>query len=289
VISAIDLPTIEVGQGFDNVVQWMTDNLEFFFDFVKNFLGWLIEDVVAGALHSVDPILLAVILAGIGVLARGWIFAVGTLIGFLLILTMPTTDLWEETIDTLALVLVSSLVAVVIAIPIGVLAARSRIVSPIVRPILDFMQTLPAFVYLIPAIFLFGTGVVPGSVATLIFAMPPGVRLAELGIRQVDSEMVEAGHAFGASPMSILTRIQLPLAMPTIMAGVNQVIMLSLSMVVIAGMVGAGGLGSLVYAGITRVDLVKGFEAGLAVVILAIYLDRLTSGLAARTSPHGGS
>ncbi len=146
------------------------------------------------------------------------------------------------------------------------------------------MQTMPAFVYLIPTLFFFSIGVVPGIVSTIVFAMPPGVRLTELGIRQVDKEMVEAGHAFGAPPRQILTRIQIPLAMPTIMAGVNQVIMLSLSMVVIAGIVGAGGLGGEVLSGITRLDLGKGFEAGVSVVILAIYLDRLTAALGARSA-----
>ncbi len=148
------------------------------------------------------------------------------------------------------------------------------------RPVLDFMQTMPAFVYLIPALILFGVGVVPGIVATIIFAMAPGVRLTELGIRGVDREIVEAGHAFGATPGRILRQIQLPLALPTIMAGVNQVIMLSLSMVVIAGMVGAGGLGQEVVAGAAAASTsALGFEAGLSVVILAIVLDRVTNAL----------
>jgi ABC-type proline/glycine betaine transport system permease subunit len=152
----------------------------------------------------------------------------------------------------------------------------------VVRPVLDFMQTLPVFVYLIPAVLLFDIGIVPGMVATIVFAMPPGVRLTELGIRQVDREMVEAGHAFGAPARQILGQIEVPLAMPTIMAGLNQVIMLALSMVVVAGMVGAGGLGAVVYLGITSMDMPLGFEGGIAVVILAMFLDRITSGLADR-------
>ncbi|MGO3886992.1 MAG: ABC transporter permease, partial [Mycetocola sp.] len=148
-----------------------------------------------------------------------------------------------------------------------------------IKPSLDFLQTMPAFVYLIPALILFRVGVVPGIVATIIFAMAPGVRLTELGIRGVDKEVVEAGQAFGATPGRILRQIQLPLAMPSIMAGVNQVIMLSLSMVVIAGMVGAGGLGGQVVAALNRIDVGLGFEAGLSVVIIAIFLDRLSASL----------
>jgi ABC-type proline/glycine betaine transport system permease subunit len=169
-----------------------------------------------------------------------------------------------------------------LSIPLGILAARSRIASAVLRPVMDLVQTMPAFVYLIPTLFFWGIGVTPGVVATIVFAMAPGVRLTELGIRQVDKEMVEAGHAFGARPGEILRGIQLPLALPTIMAGVNQVIMLSLSMVVIAGIVGAGGLGGVVYSGITRLDLGRGFEGGLGVVILAIFLDRVTAALGDR-------
>jgi ABC-type proline/glycine betaine transport system permease subunit len=189
--------------------------------------------------------------------------------------------------DTLALVLVASVLAIVFSVPLGILAAKSVVASNIIRPILDFMQTMPAFVYLIPALILFRVGVVPGIVATIIFAMAPGVRLTELGIRGVDREVVEAGQAFGASPWRILRQIQLPLAMPTIMAGINQVIMLSLSMVVIAGMVGAGGLGADVVASLNRIDVALGFEAGLAVVILAIFLDRLTAALGTGDTPLG--
>ncbi|MGN6753273.1 MAG: ABC transporter permease, partial [Intrasporangium sp.] len=223
---------------------------------------------------------LAVVLALIAWAASSWKLGLGTLVGMVLIVTM---DMWDEAMDTLSLVIVCSVVAMLFALPIGIGAARSARVARVVRPVLDFMQTLPVFVYLIPAVLLFGIGVVPGMVATIVFAMPPGVRLTELGIRQVDGEMVEAGHAFGARPRSILTGIQVPLAMPTIMAGVNQVIMLALSMVVVAGMVGAGGLGALVYQGITTMDMPLGFEGGIAVVILAMFLDRMTAGLAGRS------
>ena len=199
-----------------------------------------------------------------------------TVIGFALVLSM---DQWETMVQTMALVLVATVFAVAIAVPLGVLAALNSTVSALVKPIMDFMQTMPAFVYLIPAVTFFSIGVVPGIFATIIFALPPGVRMTELGIRQVDTETVEAGEAFGATRGQILRGIQLPLAVPTIMAGVNQVIMLSLSMAVIAGMVGADGLGKEVVQAISTQNLALGVEAGLAVVILAVFLDRLTAAL----------
>jgi glycine betaine/proline transport system permease protein len=184
--------------------------------------------------------------------------------------------LWVESVQTLAVVIVAATLAIVIGIPLGIFAARNEHARIVMRPLLDFMQTLPVFVYLIPAVFFFGIGVVPGAVATTVFAIPPAVRLTELGIRQVDSEVVEAAQAFGSRPRQILRDVQIPLAMPSIMAGINQVIMLALSMVVIAGMVGAAGLGAIVVRGVTELDIGAGFEGGLAVVILAVYLDRVT-------------
>ncbi len=207
---------------------------------------------------------------------RSWQMALGTALTFTLIVAM---DLWVPAMQTLSLVLVATLVALLIGIPLGIWSARNDTVRAILKPILDFMQTMPAFVYLIPAITFFSIGVVPGLVATVIFALPPGVRLTELGIRGVDSETVEAGHAFGATPGQILRGIQLPLATPTIMAGVNQVIMLALSMAVLAGIVGADGLGKIVVQSVSTVNLALGVEAGLGVVILAVFLDRVTAAL----------
>ena len=222
----------------------------------------------------------AVVLTLIALVVKGWLLAVGAALGFVLIFAM---NQWDNAVQTIALVLVASAIATLLAIPTGILAARSSVASAIVRPVLDFLQTMPAFVYLIPAIMLFRTGVVPGIIASIVFAMAPGVRFTELGIRQVDREVVEAGHAFGATPGRILRQIQLPLAMPTIMAGINQIIMLSLSMVVIAAMVGAPGLGQDVVTGLTGLRVGLGVEAGLAVVILAIYLDRVTAALGDRS------
>jgi glycine betaine/proline transport system permease protein len=184
--------------------------------------------------------------------------------------------------ETLAVVLVAAVLATAIGVPLGIWAAQQRGTSAVLRPVLDFMQTTPVFVYLIPAVFFFGIGVVPGIVATTIFSIPPAVRLTELGIRGVDAEVVEAAHAFGAHPRQILREIQLPMALPSIMAGINQVIMLALSMVVVAGLAGAGGLGSVVVQAVTQLDIAAGFEGGLAVVILAIFLDRVTAAFAQR-------
>ncbi|MEO7130487.1 MAG: proline/glycine betaine ABC transporter permease [Dermatophilaceae bacterium] len=268
-------PRINVGEWAETALDWLTANFEGLFDAVSTGTNWVI-DILNEVLLAPPPLLAIVIFALIAWLIRSWQFAVGTAIAFSLIAAM---DQWNNAMLTLALVLVATVVALVIAVPIGILAARNDAVSAIVKPLLDFMQTMPAFVYLIPAVIFFSIGVVPGVFATVVFSLPPGVRFTELGIRGVDAETVEAGHAFGATPRQILRGIQLPLATPTIMAGVNQVIMLALSMAVIAGMVGADGLGKEVVSAIATLNTPKGVEAGLGVVVLAIFLDRITAAL----------
>jgi glycine betaine/proline transport system permease protein len=203
----------------------------------------------------------------------GWRFAVFTLTSVAII---AGVRLWSDTAQTLALVLSATTFSLAVGLPLGIWAARSDRVDRVLRPVLDFMQTMPAFVYLIPAAMLFGLGTVPGTVATIIFSMPPAVRLTCLGIRQVPRELVEAGVAFGCTPRQLLFKVQIPIAAPSIMAGVNQNIMLALSMVVIASMIGAGGLGTVVLSGIQRLDVGLGFEGGIGVVLLAIVLDRIT-------------
>ena len=270
---------IPLGDWADSFVGWLTSALGGVFDL----LGALLRgsyDLVFPVLATPPFLVVAVVLAAAAFAAKGWRLAVGSLLGFAVI---RGVDQWDNAMASLALVLVASVIALAVGIPVGIWAARNARVSAAVRPVLDFMQTMPAFVYLRPAVVLFRVGVVPGLVATIIFALAPGVRFTELGIRQVDGEVVEAGHAFGATPGRILRQVQLPLALPTIMAGVNQVIMLALSMVVISGMVGAAGLGQDVVQALQRVDIGLGFEAGLSVVVLAMYLDRVTAALGDRS------
>lgn len=280
-----ELPRIPVGEWIDSAVDWLTDNVEWLFDLISDVLSWLV-DVLESLLLWPPALVLTALLAVFAWWIRGKGFALFTLLAFGLVESM---NLWDQTMSSLSLVLVASTVAIVLGVPLGIAAARNTVVSRFARPALDFMQTMPAFVYLVPAIIFFGLGRVPAVVATVVFSMPPAVRLTELGIRQVDPEVVEAGHAFGSPPRQILTRIQVPLALSTIMAGVNQVIMLALSMVVIAAIVGAGGAGSIVLGGITRLDVGRGFEGGLAIVILAIFLDRTTSAISERASRATGA
>ena len=269
------VPRIPIGEWAESGIDWLKENLSWLFDAFT----WLMEFLVG---HLTDALLFLPALALIPLFAllawavRSWRMGVGTLVMMLVVVAM---DQWTAMLQTMALVIVATVFAVLIAVPLGILAAMNSTVSAIVKPIMDFMQTMPAFVYLIPAVTFFSIGVVPGIFSTIIFALPPGVRMTELGIRQVDGETVEAGEAFGATRGQILRGIQLPLAIPTIMAGVNQVIMLSLSMAVVAGMVGADGLGKEVVQAISTQNLPLGVEAGLGVVVLAVYLDRLTAAL----------
>ncbi len=268
-------PRINVGEWGESGIDWLRANLEWLFSFFDTVMSWL-DDEFSSLLLWPEPVVMVIFFALVALIVRSWELAVGTLVFFSLIVA---TGQWDNAMLTLSLVLIATLIALLISVPIGVWAARNSAVSAAIKPMLDLMQTMPAFVYLIPAVLLFSIGVVPGLFATVIFALPPGVRFTELGIRQVDSETVEAGHAFGATPRQILRGIQLPLATPTIMAGVNQVIMLALSMAVIAGFVGADGLGKEVVSSISSLNIPKGIEAGLGVVILAIYLDRITAAL----------
>ncbi|MFI8943111.1 ABC transporter permease/substrate binding protein [Streptomyces syringium] len=277
------MPRINLGDGVENAVDWLQNHLGWLFDFINTVLTGMYDGVetVLGAPHA---LLMAGILAVVACWLRGVLAGVCTFAGMALI---DSFGLWDEAMATLSLVLVASVITLLAAVPLGIWAARSRTVSGVLRPVLDVMQTMPAFVYLIPGVMFFSIGPIPGLIATIVFSMPPGVRMTELGIRQVDGELVEAARAFGTTPRDTLTRVQLPLALPTIMAGVNQVIMLALSMVVIAGMAGAGGLGESVYAAVTQVQIGGGVESGLAVVVLAMYLDRMTGALGQRVSPIG--
>ena len=271
------LPKIPLGSAVEVLIEWIQVHLHGFLSAIAR-AGTLVNDNLVDLLLAVPPLLMVVVFVLIAWMAKSWRLAVGTAITFLVIISLGQ---WVNAMETLVLVTLATLTALIFAIPLGIWAARNKYVSVLIRPVLDLMQTMPAFVYLIPSVLFFSIGVVPGMFATLIFAMPPGVRMTELGIKQVDKETVEAGRSFGATDWQILRGIQLPLAVPTIMAGVNQVIMLALSMAVIAGMVGADGLGKEVVKALATIDIAKGTEAGLSIVFLAIYLDRVTAALGA--------
>lgn len=271
----MQLVRIPLGEYVEIFIDWLTLNYTEFFTGIK--IGLLSAIEGFEWLYNAVPYGVMVLLfAAIAWKVAGVKTGLFTGLGLLLIQSM---ELWSATMDTFALVSTSTLIAVLIGLPLGVLMARSNTLEKILRPVFDFMQTMPAFVYLIPAVYFFDLGPVPGAVATIIFAMPPVVRLTSLGIRQVPKEVIEASRSFGATSGQTLFKVQIPLAMPTILAGLNQTILLSLSMVVISAMIGSGGLGDVVLKGITQMRIGMGFEGGLAVVILAMVLDRITQNL----------
>jgi glycine betaine/proline transport system permease protein len=266
---------IPIGKYVEKIIDWMKNELDFLFDFISTILLSIIDSI--DFVLTVIPYYILIPLVALfawKIGSKG--IAVFTLIGLLLINSM---DLWSNMIQTVSLVVTATLIALFIGLPVGIWMSRNNKANNAIRPILDFMQTMPAFVYLIPAVYFFGIGPVPGLFATVIFAMPPVVRLTSLGIRQVAPDVIEASKAFGATSRQLLIKVQIPLAMPTILAGLNQTIMLSLSMVVISAMIGAKGLGEVVLRGINQMEVGTGFEGGLAVVILAMILDRLTQGV----------
>ncbi|WP_145941413.1 MULTISPECIES: proline/glycine betaine ABC transporter permease [Corynebacterium] len=272
-------PDIPLGRWISDFIDWFNRAFSWLLDFIGTVLGGA-YDGVAAVLGAPVYWVMIIILAAVAWAAASWKVAVFTVVGLYIV---RGVNQWGNTMDTLSMVFVAVVIAVVISVPVGIWAAKSATVSAIVKPVLDFMQAMPALAYLVPIMVIFGIGVVPGMIATLIFCLPPGVRFTELGIRQVNQETVEAGNAFGATPRHILFRIELPLALPTIMAGINQVIMLALSMVVLAGMAGADGLGGPVTQSLQTLNVPLGVNAGVAVVILAIFLDRVTAGLGNRT------
>ncbi|ABC91852.1 MULTISPECIES: choline ABC transporter permease subunit [Rhizobium] len=263
---------IPIGPLAKSFVDWLTSNGEWFF----NQLAFLLSHVIDGlllVLQKPHPLIVIAVISALAFwLRRSIAITLFTCLGLLLIMNQ---GYWKETTETLALVLASTFVSMVIGIPLGIAAARRAWVYAAMRPVLDLMQTIPTFVYLIPALILFGLGMVPGLIATVIFAIPAPIRLTRLGIISTPPSLVEAAVAFGARPMQVLRKVELPFAAPQIMAGLTQTIMLSLSMVVIAALVGADGLGVPVVRALNTVNVAKGFEAGLCIVILAIILDRM--------------
>lgn len=278
------LPKIPIGHWVDLLIQWSIDNLKPLFDFVVVIVNYMM-DGLSFILMAPPPWIFIIISIPVVWFIAGRNTAIGTALGLLLIYDL---NIWGPSMQTLAMIISATIVALVVGIPLGIWTARNDSVHKVVMPALDFMQTMPPFVYLIPAVFFFGIGQVPGLISTVVFAMPPAIRLTGLGIRQVPEELVEAAEAFGATQTQKLIKVQLPVAMPTIMAGVNQCIMLALSMVVIAAMIGAGGLGSEVLRGLQRLNVPVGFEGGLAIVVLAIILDRITQNFTNKRKIKGG-
>lgn len=263
---------IPVGYSAKVFVDWLTTNGSWFFDWLSHVISSSIDGVLF-LLQYPNPLVVALAISFIAwLLRRSILVAVFTFLGLLFIINQ---GYFQETTETLALVLASTAVCMIVGVPLGILAARRSWIYALMRPVLDLMQTIPTFVYLIPALILFGLGMVPGLIATVIFAVPSPIRLTRLGIVSTPSSLVEAAVAFGATPSQILRKVELPYALPQIMAGLTQTIMLSLSMVVIAALVGAAGLGVPVVRALNTVNIAKGFEAGLCIVILAIILDRM--------------
>jgi len=269
------IPKLPLAEWIESLVDAMERTLGGFFDGLSTTIETIVN-FFAGLFLLPHPLLFIAIVGIIAYFIGKWQLALFTVIGFLLI---DNLGYWTETMNTLGLVITSGLISILFGIPIGIWCAYSKMVHRIISPLLDFMQTMPAFVYLLPAVTFFSLGVVPGVIASVIFAIPPTIRLTYLGIKQVNAELTEAANAFGSTAWQKLFNVELPLAMPTLMAGVNQTIMLSLSMVVIASMIGAQGIGATVYRAVTQLKIGQGFEAGLAVVVLAIVLDRFTQNL----------
>ncbi|WP_144510464.1 proline/glycine betaine ABC transporter permease [Bacillus sp. FJAT-22090] len=273
---------IPIGDGVEKFIDFLALHFDAFFDFIFVISSTLIKGLEAGLL-AIPWWLLIIIL-----FLLGWYFTnlYGGLLFSFFIFLIGTFDLWPETMTTISIVLISVILSLVIGIPLGIGMAFSKVMSTIMRPILDAMQTMPSFVYLIPVIFFFPLGNVPAVIATIIYALPPVIRLTELGIRNVDDEVVESAQSFGSSTGQMLMKVQLPQALPTIMAGINQTTMMALAMAVVGSMVGAQGLGERVLYAINRIDISLGFEAGISIVFLAIIIDRITGGIAKRLQKH---
>ena len=274
---------IPLAEWMSTALRWVVDNYRPFFQNIKTPFDLLLQ-WLGLALNSIPPVVLIVV-----VCLAAWQFGGRRLAGAIVaaLIFLGLIGVWQDAMTTLSIVLTSLVVAVSIGIPLGIWAARSERVFMIMRPVLDGMQTIPAFVYLVPVVMLFGIGNVPGVIVTVIFAVAPLIRLTNLGIRQVQEEVVEAMRAFGATERQLLWKAQIPLALPTIMAGINQTLMMSLSMVVIASMIAVGGLGQLVLRGIGRLDVGLATVGGLGIVVLAIVLDRFTHALSAQKRRPG--
>ncbi len=274
-----------VGDPLASLVDRLTTHLSIHYAVVFDTVSAVItgiEGPIEVFLRWLPPLMVVGLIVVVGMMIGGWRLA--TLCGMSLAFIL-SLDLWASAMETLALVLTATLLSLLIGIPLGILMAEFRRVTALLTPALDFMQTMPPFVLLVPAVVFFGVGMVPGVVATIFFAMPLPIRLTAHGLAMVEQEIVEAGEAFGASRLQLLALVKLPLSFRSIMAGVNQCIMMSLSMVIIASMIGAGGLGNEIFRAISRLQVGRGVNAGLAVVVLAILIDRVSKRLGGRVDP----
>ncbi len=271
-----DALSIPFGDWIDTAIKgWLVPNFREVFQAIKVPINLVLDNLDA-ALQAIPMPVFALALAAVALLVSGRGLAIFTLVSLVF---LDMIGVWSETMTTLAMILTAVFFCAVVGVPLGIWAARSDRFASGIRPVLDIMQTIPPFVYLVPIVMLFGVGMTPGIIATIIFALPPIIRLTNLGIRSVPADLVEAAYAFGSTPRQVLWEVQLPLALRTIMAGLNQTLMLALSMAVIAALIGAGGLGLTVYTGLGRLDIGAAAEGGVGIVLLAIILDRITQAL----------
>lgn len=277
-----NIPTIPLVNFIDNLVEWLRVHASFIFNPIRDFINFTVELFIK--IFSIfPPLLFIVIIAFLAYYLTKKIKGI-TIFSILSLLLIWNLGYWDDMIITLSIVVTSALLAIIIGVPLGIWTSKSQRVEKVIMPLLDFMQTMPAFVYLIPAVSFFGIGMAPGVISSVIFAMPPAVRMTNLGIKEVPNDLVEAADSFGSTPRQKLFELEFPMAKPSIMAGINQTLMLTLSMVVVASMIGAPGLGNVIYTSVSRNDVGVGFASGIAIVILAVILDRLTQALSKKNN-----
>lgn len=277
-----NIPSIPLVGFIDKLVDWLRIHAAFIFNPIRDFLNFMVEFFIK--IFSIFPPLLFIILVTLLAFYLTKKIKGITIFAPISLLLIWNLKYWDEMIITLSIVVTSALIAIILGIPLGIWTSKNKTAEKIIMPLLDFMQTMPAFVYLIPAVSFFGIGMAPGVISSVIFAMPPAVRMTNLGIKEVPNDLVEAADSFGSTPRQKLFELELPMAKPSIMAGVNQTLMLTLSMVVVASMIGAPGLGNVIYTSVSRNDVGVGFASGIAIVILAVILDRLTQALSKKNN-----
>lgn len=277
-----NIPSIPLVGFIDKLVDWLRIHASFIFNPIRDFINFMVEFFIK--IFSIFPPLLFIILVTLLAFYLTKKIKGITIFAPISLLLIWNLKYWDEMIITLSIVVTSAIIAIILGIPLGIWTSKNKTAEKIIMPLLDFMQTMPAFVYLIPAVSFFGIGMAPGVISSVIFAMPPAVRMTNLGIKEVPNDLVEAADSFGSTSKQKLFELELPMAKPSIMAGVNQTLMLTLSMVVVASMIGAPGLGNVIYTSVSRNDVGVGFASGIAIVILAVILDRLTQAFSKKNS-----